>query len=191
MSRGRLEAFSDAVIAIAITIMVLELVPPRGDTLADLLTVWRTFLAYILSFTYLGIYWTNHHHLLQATHVISGRVLLANLFLLFWLSLVPFGSAWVGDTGFASLPLAVYGFDLLMAGFAYYLLVRALIACQPAGSKLAEAIGNDAKGKLSLVVYLVAIPLSFFTPLASFALYIGMAAVWFIPDRRMEGIVGR
>jgi uncharacterized membrane protein len=191
VSKGRLEAFSDAVIAIAITIMVLELVPPRGDTLGDLLTVWPTFLAYVLSFTYLGIYWNNHHHLLQATKVISGRVLLANLFLLFWLSLVPFGSAWVGETGFASLPLAVYGFDLLMAGFAYFLLVRALLACQPPDSKMAEAIGSDAKGKLSLVVYLIAIPISFAAPLIAFAMYIGLAALWFIPDRRMERALGR
>ncbi|MGH2406657.1 MAG: TMEM175 family protein [Candidatus Limnocylindrales bacterium] len=191
MSKGRLEAFSDAVIAIAITIMVLELVPPRGDTLADLVTVWPTFLAYVISFIYLGLFWNNHHHLLQAASVISGRVLLANLFLLFWLSLVPFGSAWIGQTGFASVPLAVYGFDLLMAGFAYFLLVRALLACQPAGSKLAEAIGSDVKGKLSLIFYFVGILVAFPAPPVAIALYVLVAAIWFIPDRRMEQIVGR
>ena len=191
MSKGRLEAFSDAVIAIAITIMVLELVPPRGDTLTDLVTVWPTFLAYILSFIYLGLFWNNHHHLMQAAQAISGRVLLANLFLLFWLSLVPFGSAWIGETGFASLPLAVYGFALLMAGFAYYLLVRALLACQPAGSRLAEAIGGDTKGKLSLLAYFAGILLSFVAPPAAFAAYLAVAVVWFIPDRRMERIIGR
>jgi uncharacterized membrane protein len=191
MSKGRLEAFSDAVIAIAITIMVLELVPPHGATLDDLVTIWPTFLAYILSFTYLGIYWNNHHHLLQATKVIDGRVLLANLHLLFWLSLIPFGSAWMGQNGFAALPVAVYGVDLLMAAFAYFLLVQSLLACQPPDSKLATAIGGDAKGKLSVVAYVISIPVAVVVPLVAFVAYIAVAAVWFLPDRRVERALGR
>jgi uncharacterized membrane protein len=191
MSKGRLEAFSDAVIAIAITIMVLALAPPHGSTLADLLTVGPTFLAYVVSFTYLGIYWNNHHHLLQATKVVDGRVLLANLHLLFWLSLVPFGSAWTGTSGFAALPVAVYGFDLLMCAFAYYLLVLSLLACQPPGSTLAAAVGRDWKGKLSVVAYVVFVPVAFFAPVLAFVAYMAVAAVWFIPDRRMERALGR
>jgi uncharacterized membrane protein len=191
MNKGRLEAFSDAVIAIAITIMVLELVPPHGATLDDLATIGPTFLSYVLSFVYLGLYWNNHHHLLQATKVIDGRVLLANLHLLFWLTLVPFGNAWMGENNLAAVPVAAYGVVMLLAAFANFLLVMAILRCQPPDSTLATAIGGDAKGKLSVLAFLVAIPIALVVPLAALAIYIGMAAVWFIPDRRIERAVGR
>ena len=191
MSKGRLEAFSDGVIAILITIMVLELKVPQGTTLAALEPLAPVFLSYVLSFVYLGIYWNNHHHLIQASKVVDGRVLWANLILLFWLSLVPFGTAWMGENHFAPIPTAVYGVPLLMAAVAYYILVRALIAAPGQARTLASAIGGDAKGKLSVVAYLVAIPVAFAAPLLSLALYIGVAAVWFVPDRRMERALGR
>ncbi len=191
MSKGRLEAFSDGVIAILITIMVLELKVPQGTTLAALEPLAPVFLSYVLSFVYLGIYWNNHHHLIQASKVVDGRVLWANLILLFWLSLVPFGTAWMGENHFAPIPTAVYGVPLLMAAVAYFILVRALIAAPGQARTLASAIGGDAKGKLSVVAYLVAIPVAFAAPLLSLALYVGVAAVWFVPDRRMERALGR
>ena len=191
MTKGRLEAFSDGVIAIIITIMVLGLAPPRGATLADLQPLVPVLISYVLSFVFIGIYWNNHHHLLQATSVVNGRVLWANLHLLFWLSLIPFGTGWMGQNGFASLPVAVYGVEMLMAGFAYSLLLRAILACQPAGSKLVEAVGTDLKGRISLAAYLIAIPVALVMPLLSFTIFVLVAAIWFIPDRRMERALGR
>jgi uncharacterized membrane protein len=186
MTRGRLEAFSDAVIAIVMTIMVLELVPPHGANLEDLVPLAPVFLAYVLSFVMLGVYWNNHHHLLQAARTVSGRVLWANMLLLFWLSLFPFGTAWIGETAFAPVPVAMYGFVLLMAAFAYYILVRALIAAPGQNPLIAEAIARDVKGKISPAVYAVSIPLALVLPLASFALFIVVAAMWLVPDPRIE-----
>ena len=191
MSKGRLEAFSDGVIAIIITIMVLELRPPQGTGLDDLLGLAPVLLSYVLSFVYIGIYWNNHHHLLQATRVVDARVLWANLHLLFWLSLIPFGTGWMGERGFAPLPVAVYGGQLLMAGFAYSLLLRAIIRCQPEGSNLAEAVGTDLKGRISLVSYAVSVPAALVAPAVSVALFALVAAIWFIPDRRMERALSR
>jgi uncharacterized membrane protein len=191
MSKSRLEAFSDGVVAILITIMVLELKVPQGATLEALVPLGPVFLSYVLSFVNLGIYWSNHHHLIQASKVVSGRVLWANLNLLFWLSLLPFATAWMGENRFAPIPTAVYGVPLLLAAVAYYILVRALIAAPGQPASLAAAIGSDRKGKLSVLVYVIGIPLALILPLASLAMYIGLAAVWFIPDRRMERALGR
>jgi uncharacterized membrane protein len=186
VTRGRLEAFSDAVIAIVMTIMVLELVPPHGATLADLAGLWPVFLAYVLSFAHLAIYWNNHHHLLQAARAVSGRVLWMNMLLLFWLSLVPFGTAWIGDTQFASFPMAVYGVILLASAFSYGLLVNALRAVPGQNPLLAEALGNDVKGRISPLLYLAAIPIAFVVPEVSFGLYVLVAAIWIVPDPRIE-----
>jgi uncharacterized membrane protein len=186
MTRGRLEAFSDAVIAIVMTIMVLGLVPPRGATLEDLLPLWPVFLAYVLSFAILAIYWNNHHHLLQAAKTVSGRVLWANMFLLFWLSLIPFGTAWIGETEFATIPMAVYGVILLMAAFAYFFLIRALISAPGQSDTIAAAVAGDRKGKVSPVIYAAAIPVAFVAPLVSFAMYVFVAAMWIVPDARIE-----
>jgi uncharacterized membrane protein len=186
MTRGRLEAFSDAVIAIVMTIMVLELVPPHGATVVDLLPLWPVFVAYVLSFVNLAIYWNNHHHLLQAARTVSGRVLWANMLLLFWLSLVPFATAWIGETEFATIPMAIYGFILLMAAFAYGFLVQSLRAAPGQTDTLAAALGNDRKGRISPVIYAVAIPIAFVAPLVSFALYWFVAAMWIVPDPRIE-----
>ncbi len=186
MGKGRLEAFSDGVIAIIITIMVLELKVPHGADWATLATLSPVFLSYVLSFIYVGIYWNNHHHLFQAVHKISGRVLWANLHLLFWLSLTPFVTGWMGENHFAALPVALYGFNLFMAGVAYYILVRALLAHHEKDSALALAIGKDFKGLLSLAIYFVAIPLSFVQPWIGVSLYALVAIIWFIPDRRIE-----
>ena len=190
MTRGRLEAFSDAVIAIVMTIMVLELVPPHGATLEDLAPLWPKFLSYVLSFAYLAIYWNNHHHLLQAAKTVSGRVLWSNMLLLFWLSLVPFGTAWIGETSFASIPMAMYGMVLLLAAFSYGFLVTALRAAPGQTATLAEALENDVKGRLSPVIYAVAIPIAFVVPLASLALYFAVAAMWIVPDPRIERRIG-
>jgi uncharacterized membrane protein len=190
MTRGRLEAFSDAVIAIVMTIMVLELVPPHGATVADLLPLWPVFLAYVLSFVNLAIYWNNHHHLLQAARTVSGRVLWANMLLLFWLSLVPFATAWIGETEFATIPMAIYGFILLMAAFAYGFLVQSLRAAPGQTDTLAAALGDDRKGRISPVIYAVAIPIAFVAPLVSFALYWFVAAMWIVPDPRIERRIG-
>jgi len=191
MGKGRLEAFSDGVIAIIITIMVLELVPPRDTTVNALVGLAPVFLAYVLSFVNVGIYWNNHHHLLQVVRVVDGRVLWANLFLLFWLSLFPFTTAWMGENGFASLPVAAYGVVLLMAGVAYYLLERLLIRIQPPGTQLEAAVGMELKGITSVVAYLVAVAAAFVLPAASLAIYVGVAVWWFVPDRRIERVVGR
>jgi len=186
MTRGRLEAFSDGVIAILITIMVLELVPPHGTALADLAPLGPVFLAYVLSFVNLAIYWVNHHHLLQAAKTVSGRVLWANILLLFWLSLFPFGTAWMGENEFATIPVALYGVICILAAFSYGFLVRALIAAPGQTSTLAEAIGDDFKGRISPVLYGLAIPIAFLAPLVSFGIYVLVAAMWIVPDRRIE-----
>ena len=186
MTRGRLEAFSDAVIAIVMTIMVLELVPPHEPTLEALAGLWPIFLAYVLSFAHLGIYWNNHHHLLQAARTVSGRVLWMNLHLLFWLSLVPFATAWMGETGFAPIPTAAYGVVLLMCAFAYGFLVVALRRAPGQTETLAEALGNDVKGWISPLFYLAAVPLAFLAPVVSVGLYATVAAMWIVPDPRIE-----
>ena len=186
MSKGRLEAFSDGVIAIIITIMVLELQAPHEATLAALRPLLPVMLSYVLSFVFVGIYWNNHHHLLQAARQVNGPTLWANLHLLFWLSLVPFVSGWMGETAFAAWPVAIYGVVMLFAGIAYYILVHALIALHGADSHLAAAIGRDTKGIISVVIYAVAVPLAFFNTGVAFGLYVLVAIIWFIPDRRIE-----
>jgi uncharacterized membrane protein len=186
MSKGRLEAFSDGVIAIIITIMVLELKVPTGGSLAALRPLLPTLLTYAMSFVFVGIYWNNHHHLLHATTRINGGVLWANLHLLFWLSLTPFVTGWMGENHFEPLPVAVYGVVLLMSAIAYFILVRAIYAAEGPGSKLQAALGSDLKGKISGVVYLVAIPLAFVTCWLSLGLYLLVSLVWLVPDRRIE-----
>jgi uncharacterized membrane protein len=186
MKTTRLEAFSDGVLAIIITIMVLELKVPHAVDLAALKPLLPVLLSYVLSFIYLGIYWNNHHHLFQATEHVSGGILWANLHLLFWLSLFPITTGWLGENGLASTPTAVYGFVLLMAAIAYYILQRAIIAKEGRDSLLAEAIGRDWKGKLSPVIYLAGIPLAFVAPWIASALYVFGAFLWFIPDPRIE-----
>ena len=186
MSKGRLEAFSDGVIAIIITIMVLELQAPHEATLAALRPLLPVMLSYVLSFVFVGIYWNNHHHLLQAAHQVNGPTLWANLHLLFWLSLIPFVSGWMGETDFAAWPVAIYGVVMLFAGIAYYILVHALIALHGADSHLAAAIGRDTKGIISVVIYAVGVALAFFNTGVAFALYVLVAIIWFIPDQRIE-----
>lgn len=186
MTKGRLEAFSDGVIAIIITIMVLELKVPHGDTLQDLLPLWPVFLAYVLSFVHVGIYWSNHHHMIHAVKHVTGGALWANLHLLFWLSLVPVTTEWMGETHFATMPVAVYGVVMLMAAIAYYILAHCLISIHGRDSEFAKALGGDAKGIFSAVAYVVAVPAAFVTPLISVGIYMTIAAVWFIPDRRFE-----
>jgi uncharacterized membrane protein len=190
MGKGRLEAFSDGVIAILITIMVLELKVPQGDDLAALQPLIPVLLSYVLSFAYLGIYWNNHHHLFQAVQRVNGRVLWANLHLLFWLSLVPFVTAWMDENHFGAWPVALYGVVLLLAACAYFLLVRSLLALHDKDSSLATALGSDFKGKISIVIYVVAIPLAFIAAGLSLALYVLVAVIWFIPDRRIERVIG-
>ena len=186
MGKGRLEAFSDGVIAIIITIMVLELRPPQGADFSALRPLAPVFLSYVLSFVYVGIYWNNHHHMFHAVQRVSGAVLWANLHLLFWLSLVPFVTAWLGVNQFAPWPTACYGGVLLMAGVAYTILARALIRHHGQDSALAVALGADLKGWLSIALYAVAIPLAFYSPRASFLILIGVAAMWLVPDTRIE-----
>ena len=186
MTKGRMEAFSDGVIAILITIMVLELKVPHGAGLDALRPLAPVLSSYVLSFIYLGIYWNNHHHLLHAARHVDGRILWANLHLLFWLSLFPFVTHWMGETGFAALPVAAYGVVLLLAAFAYWLLVRALIARHGPGSVLATAIGDDFKGNISIAAYLLAIPLAFANRWIACALYVAVAILWLVPDRRIE-----
>lgn len=186
MQKGRLEAFSDGVIAILITIMVLELSAPHGTDLAALRPLLPTLLAYVLSFAMVGIYWTNHHHLLHAADRVNGRILLANLHLLFWLSLLPFGTAWMGDNGFAPVPTAAYGALLLMSAIAYTLLQLAIVAHHGPHSRLAQALGSDTKGKISMALYAVSIPLAFVDRRISLALFVTVSLIWFIPDRRIE-----
>lgn len=190
MGKGRLEAFSDGVIAIIITIMVLEMKVPHGDDLAAITPLLPVFVSYILSFIYVGIYWNNHHHLLHATQKVTGGVLWANLHLLFWLSLFPFVTGFMGENHFAALPLALYGGVLLMAAIAYYILQKAIIASGHGDSLVAKAVGADLKGKLSPVLYLTAIAAAFFLPWVSEALYVAVALAWLVPDRRMEKVLG-
>jgi uncharacterized membrane protein len=189
MTRDRLEAFSDGVIAILITIMVLELVVPHGARLADLWPLRYIFVSYVLSFAYLAIYWNNHHHMLYVTGRVTGGILWANMHLLFWLSLVPFVTGWMGENHFAKTPTAVYGVVLLMAAVAYFILQSAIIRNQGEGSMLAKAIGRDLKGKASPILYAVAIPLAFVEPWLSFGFYVFVALMWIVPDRRIERIV--
>jgi len=191
VTKGRLEAFSDGVLAIIITIMVLELRPPEGETLDALMPLWPKFFAYVLSFIYLGIYWNNHHHLLQAVRTISGSVLWANLHLLFWLSLVPAGTSWIGVTGFAPIPVAVYGFLLLMPAVAFTILVVTLVRAPGQREGIAEALGRDTKGKISLVLYSLSIPIGLVAPYVSVVIFVCVAALWFIPDRRFEPLAER
>ena len=186
MTKGRLEAFSDGVIAVIITIMVLELRPPGDGNLQALREMVTDFLAYVLSFVFLGIYWNNHHHMLHATTRVTGGILWANLHLLFWLSLVPFVTAWMGHHPFEPVPTAAYGVVLLMDAIAYTILERVLIAAHGRESKLAQALGNDAKGLASLAMYIAAVPLAFIRPAVSYALYVFVALWWLVPDRRIE-----
>ena len=186
-----MEAFSDGVIAIIITIMVLGLQAPHEADLTALLPLAPVFLSYLLSFVFLGIYWNNHHHLLQVIRHVDGRVLLANLHLLFWLSLIPFATGWMGANPLASWPTAVYGGVLLLAAVAFFILVRVLISVHGRDSALAIAIGRDIKGKISPLFYLVAIPLSFVNAWFAYALYVLVAVMWFVPDRRIENILAR
>jgi uncharacterized membrane protein len=186
VSSERIKAFSDGVLAIIITILVLELRPPHGDTLADLARVGPTFLAYVLSFIYVAIYWNNHHHLFYAVEKVDGAVLWANVHLLFWLSLLPFASAWASDTDFARIPVALYGGVLLAAALAYAVLVAALLRAQESGSLLHRAIGGDFKGKISILFYLFGIGGALFNPWIGGLFYVLVAAIWLIPDRRIE-----
>ncbi len=186
MHKTRLEAFSDGVIAIIITIMVLELKVPHGTALADLRGLLPVLASYVLSFVYVGIYWNNHHHLLHAVHKVDGRVLWANLHLLFWLSLIPFVTGWMGENHFAPTPVALYGVVLLLSAVAYTILVRVLIATHGRDSLLAQAVGRDGKGWISLAVYAVAIPLALALPWAALVLFALVAAIWIVPDRRIE-----
>jgi uncharacterized membrane protein len=186
MTKGRMEAFSDGVIAIIITVMVLELKVPHEPTLEALRPVVPPFLTYAFSFLNVGIYWNNHHHMLHATNRISGGVLWANLHLLFWLSLIPFTTGWMGENHFQAVPTAIYGLVLLMSSIAYYVLARALLAAEGPGSKLAAAIGSDAKGRVSTLLYLLALPLAFVRPFLAIALYVLVSLIWLVPDRRIE-----
>jgi uncharacterized membrane protein len=189
MHKGRLEAFTDGVIAVIITIMVLEMKAPPGADLAALASTLPVFITYALSYANVAIFWNNHHHMLQVSERVDGRVLWPNMFLLFWLSLVPFVIRWMDETNFAALPTAAYGFVLVMAAIGYLLLERMLIAINGADSRLARAVGSDLKAKLSLSIYAVAIGLAFVQPWLAIALYIAVALLWFVPDRRIEKII--
>ncbi|HZN97453.1 MAG TPA: TMEM175 family protein [Gemmatimonadales bacterium] len=186
MSKSRMEIFSDALFAIIMTVMVLELKVPHGVGLAALRAVLPVFLTYVLSFVYLGIYWNNHHHLLSVTNQVSGGILWANLHLLFWLSLIPFVSGWMGENRFAVLPTALYGAILLLAGCAYLLLQREILVLEGPGSVLAAAVGKDWKGKVSLLLYALGIALAFLSPWMAGAVYVTAALMWLVPDRRIE-----
>ena len=186
MKKGRLEAFSDGVIAIIITIMVLELKVPHGATIQDLRPLLPVFISYILSFTYIGIYWNNHHHLFQVVQKVNGGILWANLHLLFWLSLVPFATSWMGENGFAKMPVALYGVNLFFAGIAYYILAKRLVAHHGKEAAISKALGNDAKGLISTLIYAMAIAISFVNSWIAFGLYIVVAIIWLIPDTRIE-----
>ena len=190
MNKNRLEAFSDGVIAIIITIMVLELKVPHGDQWDDLAKLTPVFVSYVLSFVNVGIYWSNHHHMLHAAHKVSGGILLANLHLLFWLSLMPFTTGWMGENHFAALPVAVYAFDLLMCAVAYTVLQLRIIRLHGSDSALARALGNDLKGKTSLACYVIAIPLALLGHTwMSISLLVLVWLIWFIPDRRIEKVL--
>lgn len=186
MSKTRMEAFSDGVMAIIITIMVLELRPPQGVDLSSLKPLVPRLASYTVSFVFLGIYWSNHHHLLQAVEKVNGAILWANLHLLFWLSLTSLVTAWMGGNGFAGLPVALYGVVLFFSAVAYFILVRALLARHGRNSMLARAIGNDFKGKISVVFYLAAIPAAFWQPWIAYGVYVLVAVMWLVPDRRIE-----
>jgi uncharacterized membrane protein len=191
MDKGRVEAFSDGVIAIIITIMVLELRVPQGAELNALTPLIPVLLSYVLSFVYIGIYWNNHHHLLQAIDQVDGRVLWANLHLLFWLSLTPFVTAWMGENAFAPLPVALYGVVMVCASFAYFLLVRSLLALHGMDSVIATAIGRDFKGNVSMALYVSAIPLAFVSQWIACGIYVLVALIWFVPDSRIEKTLRR
>ena len=186
MGKGRLEAFSDGVLAIIITIMVLEMKVPHGNTLASLKPLLPVFMSYIMSFVYLGIYWNNHHHMLHAARHVNGRTLWANMHLLFWLSLIPFVTAWMGENNFATLPVVLYGIVLMMAGMAYYFLAHNLAGLHGKDSTLSAAIGKDWKGKLSVIMCALGVGFSFFQNWLGLLLYALVAVIWFIPDTRIE-----
>ena len=186
MGKNRLEAFSDGVIAIIITIMVLEMKVPHGTEFESLTPLIPVFFSYVLSFTFVGVYWNNHHHMLHAAHKVNGRVLWANMHLLFWLSLIPFVTGWMGENNFATIPVALYGAVMLMSGVAYYILTHSLINHHGRESALSNAIGKDRKGVFSVLAYIVAIPTAFFSPAVSLAIYVCVAAMWFVPDSRIE-----
>jgi uncharacterized membrane protein len=189
MKPDRMNAFSDGVIAILITILVLELRPPEGHHLSDILDEKSSLLAYVLSFVFLGIYWNNHHHLMQVVHRIDGRTLWANIHLLFWLSLTPLATAWLGEAGAETGPVAGYAIVLLGCALGYTLLTLSLLALHEPGSQLVQAIGSDRKGRVSLVAYIVALAFAFFVPWVSIALFVTVAVVWLVPDRRVERVV--
>jgi uncharacterized membrane protein len=191
MTTGRLEAFSDGVIAIIITIMVLELRVPHETSLKALVPLVPVFSSYLLSFVFVGIYWSNHHHLLHIAEHVDGRVLWANLHLLFWLSLIPFVTGWMGENNFAAVPVVIYGVDMFLAGVAYFILTRALISLHGADSPIATALGTDFKGKISVLIYVLAVPLAFVRPWLACALYVAVAVIWLTPDRRIERTITR
>ncbi|MBK8611688.1 MAG: DUF1211 domain-containing protein [Chitinophagaceae bacterium] len=186
MGKGRLEAFSDGVLVIIITIMVLELKVPHGSSPEDLKPLIPVFFSYVLSFIYLGIYWNNHHHMLHSVHKVNGRILWANMHLLFWLSLTPFTTAWMGENHFETWTVALYGFVLFMAGLAYFILAKSLVRAHGKESLIAQALGKDWKGMLSVILYIVGIGLTFINPWIGFSIYILVAVMWFIPDKRIE-----
>jgi uncharacterized membrane protein len=189
LNKGRLEAFSDGVIAIIITIMVLEMKAPEGADFSSLRPLIPIFFSYALSFVFVAIYWNNHHHLFHAVKSVNGRILWANMHLLFWLSMIPFVTRWVDENAKAPLPVALYGVVLLFCGLAYFILVQVLLATHGKESVLAKALGNDFKGKLSVVIYIIAIALSFFNVWMAYAMYAGVAAMWLVPDRRLEKVL--
>lgn len=191
MGTGRMEAFTDGVMAVALTIMVLELRPPHAPEWGALLAQWPVALSYILSFVYIGLYWNNHHHLLRTTEHISGGVLWANLYWLFWMTLIPFATAWMSETRFATVPVALYGFVLLMAAVGFLLLQRRLVAVNGRDSVLSRAVGTDSKGKLSLVLYVAALVVVNWLPWLACTFYALVAALWFVPDRRFEKVMSR
>ncbi len=190
MHKGRVEAFSDGVMAILITIMVLEFKVPHGGDLVNLRPLLPTFICYALSFIFIGIYWNNHHHMFQAVQRVDGKILWANSHLLFWLSLIPFSTAWMGENNFSLWPVVLYGVVLLLSGTAYYVLSQLLISIQEKNSPLVSAIGSDRKGKISVGIYILAIALAFVNPVLSYLCYIAVAAMWLFPDRRIEKIIG-
>ena len=189
MPRDRLTAFTDGVLAVIFTIMVLEMKPPAGVSLPELLALWPVFLSYVLSFIYVAIYWNNHHHFFQLVERVDGAILWANTHLLFWLSLVPFATAWMGENQLSAVPVALYGGVLIMNALAFTILMTLLVRHEGRDSALARAMGRDFKGKVSLVIYAAGVALAFVQPIASLALYVTVAAIWFVPDRRVERVL--